>query len=306
MTISLKHKFQSAKSDGSDSSLVKPSNWNDEHDLTLASGRVLGRTSSGAGAAEELDAATVRTFLGGRLPPGHIHGLLISNNSTDSTNDIDISAGTCRSDDDTEDMVLTASRTKRLDASWAVGSGNGGRDTGSISNNWWYVWLIKRTDTGVVDALFSLSATSPTMPTNYTKKRRIGAINRSSGAIRAFTQVPSDPDRFLLANFALDVNASDLGTSSVSYTLTCPPNMVALFRAESEDFSGLYTVLRSLVESDAAPTEGFSSLAGSDFDSGHFELATNASSQIAARASHEGTFLAIGTYGWRDTRGRLA
>lgn len=64
MAISLKHRFVSAKSDGSDSSLVRPSNWNDEHDLLMADGRLLGRVSAGTGAAEELTAAQVRALLG--------------------------------------------------------------------------------------------------------------------------------------------------------------------------------------------------------------------------------------------------
>ena len=54
MTISLKHTFQSAKSDGTDSTLVQPSNWNAEHTITLAAGKVLGRDSSGNGAMQEL------------------------------------------------------------------------------------------------------------------------------------------------------------------------------------------------------------------------------------------------------------
>lgn len=33
MTLVLKHKFQSLKVDGGDSSLIRPSNWNDDHDL---------------------------------------------------------------------------------------------------------------------------------------------------------------------------------------------------------------------------------------------------------------------------------
>lgn len=54
MTISLKHAFQSAKSDGVDNTLIQPSNWNEEHELTLATGKVLGRYSAGTGAAQEL------------------------------------------------------------------------------------------------------------------------------------------------------------------------------------------------------------------------------------------------------------
>lgn len=54
MSVSLKHKFTSAVADGDDTSVVRPSNWNDEHDLTLSAGKVLGRDTSGAGVVQEL------------------------------------------------------------------------------------------------------------------------------------------------------------------------------------------------------------------------------------------------------------
>jgi len=57
MTVSLKHAFQSAKTDSSDSTIVQPSNWNEEHELTAAAGVVLGRDTSGAGAVQELPIA---------------------------------------------------------------------------------------------------------------------------------------------------------------------------------------------------------------------------------------------------------
>lgn len=55
MAIEVKHKFVSAKPDGVDDTVVRPSDWNDTHELTMASGFVLGRASSGAGPVEELD-----------------------------------------------------------------------------------------------------------------------------------------------------------------------------------------------------------------------------------------------------------
>jgi len=54
MTISLKHTFASAKTDSADATLVQPSNWNQEHVLTAAAGKVLGRDTSGAGNVQEL------------------------------------------------------------------------------------------------------------------------------------------------------------------------------------------------------------------------------------------------------------
>jgi len=112
---------------------------------------------------------------------GHLYGLTLANNAVDATNDIDIAAGEVAStESDPVLMVLASAFTKRLDAAWAVGANQGGLDTGSVGNNIYYVWLIQRSDTGVVDALFSLSKTSPTMPANYDRKALIGSFARVS------------------------------------------------------------------------------------------------------------------------------
>ena len=67
MTVSLKHNFVSAVADGADTSVVRPSNWNDEHALTLATSRLLGRTTAGTGAAEEISAGTGLSLSAGTL-----------------------------------------------------------------------------------------------------------------------------------------------------------------------------------------------------------------------------------------------
>jgi len=54
MVVSLTHKFISAKGDGSDATLVRPTNWNDEHALVLATSKLLGRMTAGTGDVEEL------------------------------------------------------------------------------------------------------------------------------------------------------------------------------------------------------------------------------------------------------------
>jgi len=121
-------------------------------------------------------------------------------------------------------MTLTAAITKTTGA-WAVGSGNGGLDTGTVANSTWYhVYLIERPDTSVVDVLFSTSATAPTMPTGYTKKRRIGSILTDGSAhIIAFIQVG---DRFQWSTPVADVNANNPGTSAVTRTLTVPTGII--------------------------------------------------------------------------------
>src|SRR3990167_5278425 len=86
--------------------------------------------------------------------------------------------------------TLTTAITKQLDAAWAVGTNQGGRmSAAAIANTTYHVPLIKRVDTGVVDVGLDVSATAPTLPTNYTKFRRIGSILREAGAIVAFSQI---------------------------------------------------------------------------------------------------------------------
>lgn len=114
----------------------------------------------------------------------HIAGLTYQNAAGDPTNDITVLAGSARDTSNTEDMTLSASITKQLDVAWAVGDNQGGLDTGAIANGTYHIWLIKRVDTDVVDVLFSASASAPTMPTNYTKKRRIGSFIRTGAAIQ--------------------------------------------------------------------------------------------------------------------------
>lgn len=67
MAVSLKHNFVSAQADGPDTSVVRPSNWNAEHDLTMATNRLLGRTTAGTGVAEEISVGTGLTLSAGSL-----------------------------------------------------------------------------------------------------------------------------------------------------------------------------------------------------------------------------------------------
>ena len=67
MAISLKHAFTSAKSDGGDSTLVQPSNWNAEHVMLLTSGTMVGRSTAGTGAAEEITISSNLSLSGGTL-----------------------------------------------------------------------------------------------------------------------------------------------------------------------------------------------------------------------------------------------
>lgn len=64
MAIEITHAFVSAKGDGGDATLIRPSNWNAVHDTSMATGNLIGRTSSGAGAFEEIP---ISTYMAGLL-----------------------------------------------------------------------------------------------------------------------------------------------------------------------------------------------------------------------------------------------
>jgi hypothetical protein len=243
---------------------------------------------------------------------GMLYGLTTSNNATDAVNDIDIATGSCVDNTLGELMILASALTKRLDAAWAVGTNQGGLDTGAIANTTYHVWVIKRLDTGAVDVLFSASATAPTMPTNYTAKRRIGSIVRSGGTILAYTQYG---DNFIWSAPVSDLSAASLGTAAVTKALTVPIGIqvMANVAVAMVDNSGgaKYMLVTSLSSADTAPsTSAFTAATGLDATSsvgaGFASLLTNTSAQIRYRlnATNAGLFGYIVTTGWNDTRGR--
>lgn len=86
------------------------------------------------------------------LPKGQGFGCEISNNGSDATNDIDITVGKWRDSTDTTDILLASALTIQIDV-----SGLGGLDQGSVADGTYHIHLIKRSDTGAVGAVFSLS-----------------------------------------------------------------------------------------------------------------------------------------------------
>ncbi len=248
--------------------------------------------------------------------PGMLYGLTLSNNATDAVNDIDIAIGSCVDPTLGELLTLPSIITKRLDAAWAVGTNQGGLDTGAIANTTYHIWIIKRLDTGVVDALFSASATAPTMPTGYTAKRRIGSIVRAGATIRAFIQVG---DLFTWDVPASDVTTTTPGTSAITPTLTVPVGIVL----EAQIAFGLlvngaigvaigYALLTSTAQTNTTPSAtaynvSYTDGDGSDISFDTFAaVLTDTSGQIRYRVSAGGATVTakLRTLGWRDTRGR--
>jgi hypothetical protein len=245
------------------------------------------------------------------VPGGGIVGLTLANNAGDAVNDIDVAAGSTVSDDadptSKTSMYRSSSLTKQLDVNWAVGTNQGGLDTGAIGNNTYHVFLIKRTDTGVVDALFSLSATAPTMPANYTKKQRIGSITRVAGAIVAFVQ---DGDRFRLTagSGTLDVDTATSSTVAVTITLSVPTGIRSIALIHCFAGSTNASLITPLDEPDLAPSDTAWPLAhtagNASATHSQLEVMVNTSAQCRRRSAINGA-IRIATRGWIDfSRGR--
>jgi len=130
-------------------------------------------------------------------------------------------------------MDLVTGVVKGIDAAWTVGTLVGGLDTGTVAANTLYaIWLIKRSDTGVVDALLSLSFTAPTMPANYDLKRLIGAVRTDATSdLVPFKQVG---DHFTyLWNDTPVADIADASITSLAWVtaaILCPPDCLAHVR----------------------------------------------------------------------------
>jgi hypothetical protein len=251
------------------------------------------------------------------LPRGYIDGCKLENDGSDADHDLVINIGAARSSDNTANIVLAAAITKRIDASWAVGTAQGGLDGSESSDGtpdastWYHVHLIRRLDTGVVDVLFSESATAPTLPTDYDVSRRIGAVRTNSSAnIVAFVQ---NGDRFDWEDPPLDVDQENaINTTASSHALTVPPSTEAVFNLMVND-SGSNNVYVSPLHVDdeapatnAGPLASLRSIGGGINVAGPFRMGVNASSQVRLRADATMDAVRIATLGWIDTRGRDA
>ena len=140
--------------------------------------------------------------------------ITIANNVTDANNDIDFTSGTFTFSDYTG-MASVGAMTKRLDASWTAGTNNGGLDTGSKANSTWYhSYAIYNPTSGVSDFIFSTNATTPTLPSGYTKYKLIESIYvLSSGAIMSFKDMG---DRIVFS----PVTELSTGSGTILNTLT--------------------------------------------------------------------------------------
>lgn len=260
----------------------------------------------------EIDQALANLALTTFLPLGYLTGLTLSRASATT---FSIASGVARNEDagTGRTLSLAATLTKSLSA-WAVGNNNGGLDTGTVAvSSWYHVHLIRRDSDGLIDALYSLSATAPTMPVGWTARRRIGSINTdASSQITAFVQ---NGDVFTWDVPFISVSAVNPGTAAVSRTLSVPSGVVVFpivaWHIQNATTATIQVLITPLSIADTAPaadrfTLSTTGVANSNSTVMVSNVPTNLFSQVRTRLSASGatdTLRAV-THGWIDPRGK--
>lgn len=142
------------------------------------------------GAAWRLNSLTVTALAKyASAGDGSIFGYLATNTIGSLNTHITFSAGNCRDSTNQRSIPRSAPMTKALNAVWAAGNGNGGRDQAGApaANETWHAFAILNDATQVTDLLYSKSVSAPTLPVGYTYFRRVFSfILDASANIRQF------------------------------------------------------------------------------------------------------------------------
>lgn len=253
------------------------------------------------------------------LPQMYISGLNISN-AADTDYDITISTGECRSFDDSVDMRLTSSITKRIDAAWDTGTDAGGFPSSITlsTSTWYHVFLIAKPD-GTVDAGFDTSLTASNLldssnagGAGFTKYRRVGSIltNVISSTISQFYSRNIEGGGLIVYHDQpyIDVEDGATGTLPKTPTISTPLGIIttAILRGRMLESTSNFTygIISSVNIADKVPTAINSQMLSTDNKATNLQdmhVDTNTSSQIRYRLSNDAK-LAITVVGFIDAR----
>ena len=266
------------------------------------------------GTNRKVAASRIATYIDAGLPRGYLSGMGLAN-ATDTAHDITVGIGEVRDNANAADIILASAFTKRIDATWASGSGNGGLASGvSIATNTWYhVHAI--IVSGSTDIGFDTSITAANLVANNSASafRRIGAVlTDGSSNILNFIQ---DGDEFIFKAQIVNINATAIGTARVTQAVSAPLGVqtraiLGLVGQVANANNGVRVTLTHPDVTDATPTSQNANNAGENssdnngtFASGTHIVLTNTSSQIAIRQDYNSS-LSMNTNGYYDRRGQ--
>ncbi|MDR6624341.1 hypothetical protein [Caulobacter segnis] len=288
--------------------------WAGSSTMIFKSGSTLRYSEDGGATSVPLAGGGATT-----LARGSIFGLILSNNSSAPNTHLNIAAGQARDSSDVYDLRLTTGLTKRLDQTFAAGTGNGGRDTSAaiVANTSYHVFLIRKTSDGALDVLFSTSALSPTLPTGYAAFRRLGAVmTDASGFIKKFVQ---HNDYFELATRTADFAGVGNGSGPYLRQISVPRGVPVKARIFMQSNGGTQAVSFSGVYDPALGVPQLTTLKRAQIRRGIYKNASNSdetyavwdgdvwtdsNAQVYTHSDNASDTLALGVYGWTDERGQ--
>ena len=253
-----------------------------------------------------------------QIARGSLSGLTLANDATYPNTHVTIATGQARDSTDSFDLRLTTGLVKRLDQAWAVGTGNGALDTGSVAaNTGYWIHLIRKTSDGTLDVLMSTSATNPTLPSGYGAFRRLGAVlTDASGYIRKFTQ---HGDYFELYYRSAEFAGVANGAGPYLRQLVCPKGIPLKLRVFYQSTGGSQLVTVSGIFDPALGVPQLTTLKRaqvrrtiylqSDGSYGAYgifdgDVWCDSNGQVYTHSDNASDTLALGIYGWTDDRGQ--
>lgn len=252
------------------------------------------------------------------LPRGYLAGLALTRD-TDTDHDISIAAGECRDSGHAINFRLTSAHVKRIDSTWASGTGNGGLASAlTVANDTWYHVFLVDDGNGNIEAGFDTSTTAANLlsDTGGTLFRRIGSVKTDGSAnILAFQQIG---DRFLWTAPVFDYDNTPNTAATVTISTPLGVRVLALLNANvnRSSSSGLAYFPTISLQTEEAPNAAASpgvsigltanSAVTQFFIHQQIEVLTNTSSQIKVHTDNAATGVRITTFGWTDRRGRDA
>lgn len=234
-----------------------------------------------------------------------IYGLSMTNSPGDLNNDIDFGVGWAFNMAESQRVALSA-MTKRLDATFTAGTGNGMLDTGvkAVSTDY-YIYLIgKNSDLSAGDILASTNATTPALPATWTNYTLIGIIQTDAGGdIRQgqWTRI-NENLKFRLKDFLVLRAHGGAGSSArILITAIAPLNSYILMRMTLVNVAAYYVNYGETFETDNAPsTPDNSRIVTNNPESNDVTtyLKIDGSKQIFVRANNNGCNFGVYEDGW--------
>jgi len=193
----------------------------------------------------------------GLAAPKLLSGLEITNSAGDPVNDVGFGTGYCRDSTNVVTMVASVAMTKRLDASWAAGTGQGGRmSAAALADGTYHCFAIMSDADNSVDFGFDVSPTAPTLPTGYTFFRKLWSVVREAGALVLFDKRGS---KFFRRVPSLSYNVTNPGISGVLVPLDVPKGIIveAMFSNRLSDASvtaATWMLITGPAQTDSVPS----------------------------------------------------